>query len=109
MATAEAVTGTVHLLGVAYREEGQFVSHCPQLGVASCGDTAEEALQNLDDALGAYLAALEETGELLRVFKERHIRVDLPSGSEPDVQMTIPKGKIVQAFEHKVKLAAGSG
>ena len=59
------------------KEDGQFVSSCPQLGIASCGDTLDEALDNLDDALVLYLNDLEETGDLARVFQERDIMLTL--------------------------------
>ena len=63
------------LLGVVEKEDGQFVSSCPQLGVASCGDTLDEALDNLDEALELYLNDLEETGDLERVFQEMGVEV----------------------------------
>lgn len=36
-------------------EECIYVSKCPELGVASCGDTPEEALNNSKEAVGLYL------------------------------------------------------
>jgi len=61
-------------LSVLVRKEGeQFVSWCPELDVASCGDTIEEACANLHDAVDLYLDTLEEEGELLNVLQERDI------------------------------------
>lgn len=46
-------------------EDGVFVSHCPTLpGCWSQGDTREEALRNLADAVQGYLASLKEHGDM---------------------------------------------
>ncbi len=47
---------TLHLTAVIRSEDGQYVSLCPELGVASCGDTPEEARAMLKEALESYLA-----------------------------------------------------
>ena len=47
---------TLHLTAVIRSEDDQYVSLCPELGVASCGDTPEEARAMLKDAVEAYLA-----------------------------------------------------
>lgn len=36
---------------VVYAEEGSFVSQCLDVDVASCGDTEDEAVSNLKEAL----------------------------------------------------------
>ena len=65
-------------LSVFVRKEGnQYASWCPELDVASCGDTMEEACNNLDDALDLYLNTLTEEKELLKVLEERGFK---PSG-----------------------------
>jgi len=59
-------------LSVFVRKEGsQYASWCPELDVASCGDTMEEACNNLDDAVDLYLDTLLAEGELLDVLGER--------------------------------------
>ena len=65
-----AILGTayIYVTGVAEREGDQWVSFCKELGTASCGDTPEEALANLDEAVQLYLETLAEYGELSRVF-----------------------------------------
>ena len=50
------------------------MSFCRELGTASCGDTIDEALQNLEDAIGVHLGALEETGELGRFLRDRNVK-----------------------------------
>ena len=70
-ATPNASQGYVVLTGLVEPEDHLFVSHCPELGVASCGETVEEALDNLGEALAVHLEALEEIGELERVLGEK--------------------------------------
>ena len=62
-AQSNANNGYVVLTGYVEPEDHLFVSYCPELGVSSCGDSAEEALDNLGDALAVHLEALEELGE----------------------------------------------
>ncbi|MEX0785909.1 MAG: type II toxin-antitoxin system HicB family antitoxin [Dehalococcoidia bacterium] len=60
---------------LATDEDGEFVSECPELGVASQGSTVEEAFHNLKDALTTYLRTIENLGERPRIFRERGIKV----------------------------------
>ena len=96
--------GVVTLTGIAEKEGDQYVSYCRELGTSSCGDTAEEALVNLGDAIEVHINALVETGEFLRVFRERNIRIDIPSSFSEDVEVSIrvqPK-KIFTAYQRPV-------
>jgi len=51
-----------NLTATIWKEEGIYVSKCPELGVASCGDTPEEALGNLKEAVELYLDNAKELG-----------------------------------------------
>jgi len=51
-----------------FEEGGVFVAHAPQLDVSSCGDTEEEARENITEAVRAYLEALERLGALEKVL-----------------------------------------
>jgi antitoxin HicB len=45
-------------------EDGQFVAECPSLpGCVSEGQTREEAITNIKDAITGYLASLKKHGE----------------------------------------------
>ena len=57
---------TVVLTCVVEKEGTQFVSYCEELGTSSCGDTIEEAFENIEPS-----RSIEEVGELGRVFRER--------------------------------------
>ena len=57
------------------REGKHFVSRCPELGTASCGDTFDEALTNIKEAALEYLNTIERLGERPRIFKEKGISI----------------------------------
>ena len=40
---------------VVWKEREGYVSKCPELGVASCGDSFEEAVSNLRQAVELYI------------------------------------------------------
>lgn len=95
--------GIVTLTGIVEKEDDQYVSYCRELGVASCGDTIDEALINLDDAIQVHIDALIETGEILRVCRERNIRIDLqPTQDDPLVR--VPPGKILTTYQRHVSI-----
>lgn len=78
---AQTTGGYIVVTLKAYQEGNQYVSECPELDVASCGDTLDEAFRNVEDALLLYLKTIEKLGERERVFKERGIEVR--SGAPP--------------------------
>jgi len=45
-----------------WKETEGYVSKCPELGVTSCGDSFEEALNNLKEAVDLYLENAKELG-----------------------------------------------
>lgn len=67
--------GYVSLTFRIYPEDGQFVSECLELDTASCGDSVEEALENIREATGQYLNAIEANGERERVFRKKNIPI----------------------------------
>ena len=52
------------LTGVFWHEGKLVVSKCPELGVASCGESVEEAMANLREAVGLYLENAQRLGLL---------------------------------------------
>jgi predicted RNase H-like HicB family nuclease len=54
----------LRLTGVLWQEGDAFVSKCPELGVSSCGDSLEEAMVNLREAVELYLENAERLGLL---------------------------------------------
>ena len=53
-----------------YLEGGYYISSCPPLDVLSQGDTEQEAINNLEEALGLFLEGCYENGTLEAVLKE---------------------------------------
>ena len=105
--------GMIVLTQIVEEEGEQFVSYCLELGTASCGDTIEEALHNLEEAIEVHLNALEETGEWERVFREKNITIRPLSPQAEGVArlapptmehavVTLPLGKLAKATPHKV-------
>ena len=95
----------VVLTSVVEPEDDMFVSTCIELGTASCGDTIQEAFENLEEAIAVHLNALEELGETERVFHERGIEI-LRSPIEETVPRPIPIDKVVKISQHPVPVPA---
>ena len=52
------------------KEKGRYASHCPELDVASMGDTPEEAQRNLQEAITGHLEVARDEG-LLSVILDK--------------------------------------
>jgi predicted RNase H-like HicB family nuclease len=68
-------TGYVALTLTVEKEGKQFVSRCVDLGTASCGDSFDEALANIEEATIEYLNTIERLGERSRIFEEKGITI----------------------------------
>ena len=55
---------TLHLTAVIWREGKQYVSRCPEVGVASCGKTPAEARNALQEAVELWLSNARKLGLL---------------------------------------------
>ena len=51
-------------MAVVWKEDNQYVSKCPEIGVASCGDSFEEAIDNLKEAVALYMENAKALGML---------------------------------------------
>ncbi|MBS3948529.1 MAG: type II toxin-antitoxin system HicB family antitoxin [Dethiobacter sp.] len=54
---------------IVWKETEAYVSKCPELGVASAGDTISEAVENLKEAVELYLENAKVLG-LMEDFEE---------------------------------------
>jgi len=61
------------LTAIIEREDGGFVSLCPELDVASQGDTREEARRNLLEAVEGFLEVASEDEIARRLGAERYV------------------------------------
>ena len=55
---------TLHLTAVIWREGEQYVSRCPEIGVASFGKTPDAARRALQEAVELWVANARELGIL---------------------------------------------
>ncbi len=63
----------MELTAIIEREGDGFVSFCPELDVASQGDTREEARRNLREAVEGFLEAASEEEVKQRLGAERSV------------------------------------
>ena len=99
----------VILTGVAEKDGNLFTATCPELEVASFGDTVEESLDMLEEALEVYLEELADLGYLDRKFQECGVAVldDIPDKGEEVQASTLP-GQVNRTYVMKIPvLAAG--
>jgi predicted RNase H-like HicB family nuclease len=61
---ADHTKKSINLTSIIWKEGDKYVSKCPELEVASCGDTLDEALENLKEAVELYLENAKELGML---------------------------------------------
>jgi predicted RNase H-like HicB family nuclease len=54
--------------------EGGYSAFCPELGVASQGETIEEAEANLKEACELYIESAKEVGILERILEESGVQ-----------------------------------
>ena len=94
----EADGGYVVLTGTVQWDEVAYWSRCPELGVASCGDTIEEALDNLGEALELQLLALADIGRLEQDFQENGITIETGPLPTESVIVSAPLGKILRLY-----------
>ena len=91
-----------------HQDDGQYAAYCDELGTASCGDTIEEALQNINDAIALHLNTFEEIGERTRFLKERGIRIQSrPAGHRVHMnpgELTMIEGIPVPVYQKRPRM-----
>ena len=83
---------------VEQAEEGGYNALCVELGTPSCGDTFEEARQNLFDAVRVHVDSLKETGDMERVFQEKEITIYTMTVPDGEVPETTSQGSLRQGI-----------
>ncbi|MBM3778013.1 MAG: type II toxin-antitoxin system HicB family antitoxin [Acidimicrobiia bacterium] len=72
---------TRQLTAVIGREDNAYVALCPELDIASQGDTVEVARRNLIEALELFLESADPTEVSRRLHSEVFVtRVEVPVG-----------------------------
>lgn len=60
----------IEFTALIFKEGETFVSYCPELGVASCGETIEEARRRLPEAVRLFLEESQRMGTLEDILRE---------------------------------------
>ena len=91
----------VYFDSIVLEEENVYVSYCPQFDVSSCGDTVEEALRMLKEAVRLFLEEAENMGTLQTILEEAGYQLE-PAGNGQEWRpprivatelMSIPTGR----------------
>lgn len=53
-----------------WKEENMYVSYCPELDIASCGETVDQAKKNLKEVILINLEEAQKNGTLDKLLKE---------------------------------------
>lgn len=64
-----------------FKEGPAFVSYCPELSVASCGDTIEESRRRLVEAVRLFLEESQHMGTLQEILREEGFVPQDPAGA----------------------------
>ena len=74
-----------NMTAVVWKEDGAFVSKCPELEVASAGDTQHEALENLKEAVELYI----ENAQLLGILDDYAVALRSPNKFTSNIGVTV--------------------
>ncbi len=69
----EAVQRTEHLTAIIEREDSGYVALCPELDIASQGDTVEAASKNLREALELFFESASSSEVSERLHREVYV------------------------------------
>ena len=73
MQEGEKMLKNVRFMCQLFQEDDQVVSLCPEFNVSSFGDTPEEAVAGLHEAVSLFLEECNRMGTLNEVLEERVI------------------------------------
>ena len=76
--------------------ERGYVSRCPELEIASQGETLDEALENIKEAVTALLDTLNEMGETDRFFSAHKIKIEREPPNQ--AQQQVHTGEVVSVL-----------
>ena len=88
--------GHIRLHFRTFREDGQWVGRCLELGISTCAGTRAEAHAGIIEATTLFLETLEDEGELGRVLSQHGLQVigeDPPTEEEWEEPVPVPASK----------------
>lgn len=66
----------IQFSSVIFKEDNVYIAYCPQLDVSSCGDTSQEAVRMLKEAVRLFLEETEKMGTLESILSEAGFQWD---------------------------------
>jgi len=78
----------IRLTVVFKQEEDVWTAECSELGTATFGESLEEAIKNIEEAVCLHLNTLEDIGEIEQFFQENNVEVFTrkPREIKPSIQ-----------------------
>lgn len=64
------VIRNIDFTGEIFKEEGAYVSYCPELDLSSCGKSIDEAKDNLLKATKLFIEEAQKMGTLKSILEE---------------------------------------
>ena len=92
----------ITLTFVVEEDGDQYASYCTELGTASCGDSHDEALRNIEEAVLLDVETLLETGQLDQFLKARGIpkrRLTADPARRRPVTRRLPRNVCTQVYD----------
>jgi hypothetical protein len=86
-----------------------YASECVELSVGSCGKTIDEALSNIIEATEQYLNAIQESGEVARVFRKKGIPTYLGEPREEARNVVTHPNELVQILLYRMLVDVPDG
>jgi predicted RNase H-like HicB family nuclease len=71
---------TVHI----FKEDATYVAYVPELDLSSCGDTRENAMRNIGDAVQGFLESSADHGSLDAILEESGYRRNGAAWESPE-------------------------
>ncbi len=99
-------TRYITLTLVIKEADGQYAAYCTELGTASCGDTLDEAFENIKEAITVDLNALEEIGEREQFFNEHGIEIKQRIGKATPLMKPVYRAAWTRVYDAKVLVPA---
>ena len=93
-----------NVTAVIWQEDEVYVSKCPELEVASAGDTPQEALENLKEAVELYIENAKTLGILEHFITDPMLKTWLSAAYPLQMELSFIKdGKRLDAFDRKIE------
>lgn len=90
------------LTEIITEENGRYAAHSKELGLATCGNTFEEARRRIEAATVLVLNTATKKGEIDALLREKRIRVYSKDEIRMPRRLSVPPRSWVSSHEHRV-------